>query len=145
MSQSPPTGYVQTIELSDVREWPSQHAHEGIEPTTTANSPNSKEQLVPLDLEGKHLSSSSEFGGPSTPRSWSEWLDKALRINKSAVGITRARAVTLVSLSFFFILTTSLLVTGFQGLLPALIKDGVRTFNDFTAQFKCNECQIMEV
>lgn len=51
---------------------------------------------------------------------------KSWKVAKNAGNMTLARAALLVCLSFFFVLTTSLLVTGFQGLLPALLQDGVR-------------------
>lgn len=127
MTQQPSSQYVQEIELTDTSKWISHTKGEGQESSATVGSFALKEQMVPLDLEGVKRIPSSEFDRTSSPRTWREWLDRTLRMNKSAMGMTRARAVVLILLSFFFVLTTSLLVTGFQGLLPALIKDGVRS------------------
>lgn len=126
-----PPSYERAIELSDASSWPHKSNNEAASsslPILAFNGDALKENLVPLDLENRGLGKSAEFNGPSTPRSWKDWVDRALRINASAGAMTRARAVSLVSLSFFFVLTTSLLVTGFQGLLPALLKDGVRLY-----------------
>ena len=127
MTHQPSSRNVQEIELTDTSKWTSNTKEEGEKMPSTVGGGVSKEQVVPLDLDGVKRIPGSEFDRTSSPRTWSEWLDRSLRMNKSAIGMTRTRAVALVLLSFFFVLTTSLLVTGFQGLLPALIKDGVRT------------------
>ena len=84
-----------------------------------------KDGLVPLQLEDPLHMNPSDI---KLATGWRGTLQRATRINASAGGMSLARALILVGLSFFFVLTTSLLVTGFQGLLPALIKDGVRAF-----------------
>lgn len=112
------------IELSDAASWAVARAHGAPETTTSAVSLDPMATLVPLQLEDvlRHHSASEkkDYG-------WKNKLSTAFRINTSAGDMKLPRAILLVGLSFFFVLTTSLLVTGFQGLLPALIKDGVRT------------------
>lgn len=60
-------------------------------------------------------------------------LDEKTKVNSSspwrmsvhAMGMSFFKGCTLIILGFFFVLTTSLLVTGFQGLYPVLIEEGV--------------------
>lgn len=54
-----------------------------------------------------------------------DYAGSSWRLSIHAAGVSFARAVILIVLGFFFVLTTSLLVTGFQGLYPVLIKEGV--------------------
>lgn len=110
------------LELSEIDSWPHNHADEEPHGTVSRNY----QEHHRMSSSGSAAGSSTAFDPLEAPKTWKEWLDRALRINKAAGDMTRARAVTLVLLSFFFVLTTSLLVTGFQGLLPALLRDGVR-------------------
>lgn len=111
------------VELSDASTWNSNGVTGGLESGANLSSGQPQNGLVPLQLEeGLHLHSNDE----KLAAGWKGKMTRALRINQSAGGMSLGRALLLVGLSFFFVLTTSLLVTGFQGLLPALIKDGVR-------------------
>lgn len=119
------------IELSDASAWNSDDITGASETGLNASSPAGKDGLVPLQLEDTlHHHSNDEKLAPG----WRGKMTRALRINQSAGGMSLPRALLLVGLSFFFVLTTSLLVTGFQGLLPALIKDGVRRLGSIFRQ-----------
>ena len=113
---------VDAIELSDASAWSGESAIGAPEAGGVVAPIDALVQLQLEDVLRHHAPDAKTVG------TWKSKLSNAFRINNSAGGMKLARAIVLVLLSFFFVLTTSLLVTGFQGLLPALIKDGVRTF-----------------
>lgn len=120
------TAHLNGVELTDASSWNPNGVTRASEMGATISSGQPQNGLVPLNLEdGLHLHSNDAKLAPGLKGK----MTRALRINQSAGGMSLGRALLLVGLSFFFVLTTSLLVTGFQGLLPALIKDGVRNRN----------------
>jgi len=94
--------------------------------TEYMDSNNENSSFVALDgnaeLEGE-LSTIEDQ--PINENTFKSRFIKSLRISTYAQGMPMWNAMTLVILGIFFAWTTSLLVTGFQGLYPVLIEEGV--------------------
>ena len=113
------------FELDDIKQWSSEsNVSEQDVGSEQKSSKMEDDQAVSMDLKDPHDSHSLE--SDDSKNGWKRWIRRPLMNKGASPDISFSRALLLVGLSIFFVLTTSLLVTGFQGLLPSLLEDGVR-------------------